>query len=601
MTWEAAVVLAIVAAMLVTLARTAIGPDIVLGAGVVTFMTLHAVSPLFPSPTTMAANFGNEGVLSVAVLFVVAAGLSETGGMAFVAERLLGRPRSTWAAQLRLMTPVAALSSVVHITPVVAIFVPIVQDWSKRTRHRPSQLLLPLSYAAILGGMCTLIGTSTNLVVQALLIDARRTDPTVPLMGMFTLSWIGVPIAIVGIAYVALASRRLLPDRGPAPFDLADAREYTVEMLVEPDSPIDGLTIEEAGLRHLPGMYLARLEREDESYAAVGPDQRLRGADRLVFVGVVDSVVDLRRVRGLHPATDQVFKLNGHRHDRCLVEAVVSNTCPLVGRTVREGRFRTRYDAAIIAVHRNGARINRKIGDIVLEAGDTLLLETHPQFLKYHRNSRDFFLTSPIQNSQPRRYDRGWLALAIVVGMVVAVAAERVTHVGLLNGALVAAGLMIATGCCSIDQARRSIDWSVIVTIAAALGVGQTIQSTGLARGVGHILVALAPATPWMVLAQLYLLTMVFAETVGHAAAAAIAFPVGRAAAASIGVHFLPFAVGITLAASTGFALPFIYQTHLMVFGAGGYRTSDFVRMGVPLDLLVMSVAVALLPVVYPF
>jgi di/tricarboxylate transporter len=600
-TFEAIIVLGLVIVMLTILARTSLGPDIGLGGGAVVLMALHGYSARFPSPAQFAANFGNEGVLAIAVLYVVAAGLTETGGMSLIADRMLGRPRASASAPLRVMAPVAALSSVVNNTPIVAMFLPIVQDWSTRAGMAASKLLLPLSYAAVLGGMCTLIGTSTNLVVQALLIDAHAKDPNVPIMDMFTLTPIGVPIAIAGIVFVTFAARRMLPDRRPRALNLEDTRQYTIEMMVEPQSPIDGLTIEEAGLRHLPGVYLARLEREDISYAAVGPEQRLRAADRLVFVGVVDSVVDLRRMRGLQPANEQLAKVNGHRHDRCLVEAVVSNTSPLIGRSVREGRFRSRYDAAIIAVHRNGERINRKIGDVVLAAGDTLLIETHPQFLKYHRNSRDFFLISPIENSHPRRYERGWIALGIVVAMVAAVALGRYTHIGLLTGALLAAGLMLMCGCCSIDQARRSIDWSVVVAIAAALGIGQSIESTGLGAAAAQTLVGAAHGGPWLVLAQLYRLTMIFAEVVGHNAAAAIAFPVSQAAAASLGVSFLPFAVGITIAASTGFALPFIYQTHLMVFGAGGYRVSDFVKIGVPLDLLAMGIALGLLPFVYPF
>ncbi len=601
MGWEGCVVLAVVVTIVVTLARTSIGPDVVLGAGAVVLMTLHAASPLFPAPASVAANFGNEGVAVIAILYIVATGLTETGAMSLVADRVLGQPVSERAAQLRIMAPVAALSSVVNNTPVVSIVVPVVQDWCKRTGISPSALLLPVSYAAILGGVCTLVGTSANLVVQAFLIEAHGRDAAVPILGMFTLTPVGVPIAIAGIAYVVVIASRVLPRSSPPRPEIADSRDFTVEMMVREGSPIDGRTIEEAGLRHLSGVYLARLERHNESYAAVGPEQCLRGGDRLVFVGLVDSIVELRQTRGLEPATPEVRKLNGRHHDRCLVEAVVSNACPLVGKTVREGRFRSRYDAAIIAVHRHGTRINRKIGDIVLEPGDTLLLETHPQFVKYYRNSRDFFLTSTVENSQPRRYERAWLALGIAVGMVLVVALERFTHIGLLNGALIAAALMIATRCCSIEQARRSIDWSVIVAIVAALSIGRTIESTGLARAAARALIGSVGGGPHLVLAQIYLLTMCMAELIGHNAAASVAFPIGSAAAATLGVHVLPFAVAMALAASTGFALPFIYQTHLMVFGAGGYRVRDFVRMGAPLDLGILALAVLLVPLIYPF
>lgn len=602
MHWEAWITLAVVAAVLYALARNLAGPDVALPAGAVTLATLSAVSDRFPSPREIAAGFGNEGLLTVGVLFVVATALTETGGLGLITERLLGRPRSTTAAQTRLMLPVTAASAFLNNTPIVAMFLPVVEDWCKRNRLSPSKLLLPLSYAAILGGCCTLIGTSTNLVVQSLMIAAQKTDPRMPVMGMFTIGAVGLPVAVVGVVYILIASRRLLPDRRPPRTDLADPREYSVEMLVQPGSAIDGLSIEEAGLRHLPGMYLASVERAGETMVAVGPEQVLRGDDRLMFVGIVESVVDLQKVRGLVPATDQVFKLNGSRHDRGLVEAVVSPTCPLVGRSVREGRFRSRYDAVVIAVHRNGERIQAKIGDIVLNAGDTLLLETHPQFLKYHRSNRDFLLTSALEGSNPRRHERAWVALAILVGMVALGALEPLTGVSLFNVAMIAAALMIATGCCSLEQARRAVDWPLLLAIGAALGIGRGLETSGLAEAAARVMLGtFDSAGPWLVLAQVYLLTLLFTELVTNNAAAVLAFPVAHAAATALDVSFMPFAVAVAVAASAAFATPLGYQTHLMVYGPGGYRFSDFVRMGLPLDLLVGVVAVGLLPFVFPF
>jgi len=286
------------------------------------------------------------------------------------------------------MAPVAAVSAFLNNTPVVAMFIPVINDWCKKTGISPSKLFLPLSYAAVLGGCCTLIGTSTNLVVQAMLVDWQKADPSVPVMGMFTLTPVGVPVAILGILYIVVVSPRLLPNRRTFLAQVADAREYTVEMLVAPGSPLDGQTIEGAGLRRLPGMYLSAIERSGETMVAVGPEQVLRAEDRLVFVGVIESVVDLQKVRGLVPATDQVFKLTASRLNRLLVEAVVSDTSPMTGRTIRDGKFRTRYDAAVIAVSRNGERLPGKIGDIELRPGDTLLLQAHDGFVKRYRNSR---------------------------------------------------------------------------------------------------------------------------------------------------------------------------------------------------------------------
>ena len=602
MNWEAWMALVVIVLVLYALVRNLASPDVVLLGAATVLMTLSIASDRFPSPREIAAGFGNEGLLTVAVLFVVAAGLTETGAMALVTERFLGRPRTARDAQIRMMLPVTAFSAFLNNTPVVAMFIPVVNDWCKRAGLSPSKLFIPLSYAAVLGGMCTLIGTSTNLLVHGLMIEAQKTDPGMPVMSMFTLAPIGVPAALAGVAFIVLLAPRLLPDRRSAGAKLSDPRQYTVEMRVEPGSPVDGQTIEGAGLRHLPGVYLAAIERDGESLVGIGPEQVLRGEDQLVFVGVVDSIVDLQRTRGLVPATRQLFKLTDPRHDRLLVEAVVSDTCPIIGKTIRDGEFRTRYDAVVIAVHRNGERLNQKIGDIVLKPADSLLLETHRRFLRHRRHSRDFFLISDVPDSHPRRHDRAWTAGLIMLAMVAVMAFEPYTGVGILNAALLAAALMGLTRCLSAEQARRSIDWPTLVAIGAALGVGRAIETTGLAgAAAGSMVEFLDPFGPLGVLAGVYFLTLVFTELVTNNAAAALVFPIAHSAAVGLGVSFMPFAVAVAIAASAGFATPLGYQTHLMVYGAGGYRFADYLRIGIPLDLLIMAITIGLMPIVFPF
>jgi di/tricarboxylate transporter len=600
--WEAWAALALVVVVLMALARNVAGPDVVLLGAVVVVLTLGLASDRFPNATEAAGILGNEGLLTVGVLFVIAAGLTETGALSLLTERVLGRPHSIRDAQVRLMLPVAGISAFLNNTPVVAMFIPLVNDWCKRVGLSPSKLFIPLSYAAVLGGLCTLIGTSTNLLVQGLLLEAHRSDPSVPTFGMFTLAPVGIPVALAGIAFVLLVSNRILPDRGAARSLSDHPREYTVEMTVEPGSPIDGVTIEDAGLRHLPGLFLAAIERSGLRRVAVPGDEHLRGNDLLTFVGVVDSVVDLQRMRGLVPATEQVEKLQPPRHLRFLAEAVVSPACPLVGQSIREGRFRTRYEAVVIAVHRNGEPVNMRIGDIVLRPGDTLLLETTRRFLRQHRNSPDFFLVSGIPDSQPLRHARARIALVIMALMVAAMAAESYTGLSVLHAALLAAGAMGVAKCLSAEQARRSIDWTTLVTIGCSLVIGKTVETTGLAGVAATGLVgALQPLGPIAVLAGIYVLTLVFTEVVTNNAAAALAFPVALAAARVLEVSVLPFAVVIAIAASAGFATPLGYQTHLMVYGPGRYRFGDYLRIGLPLDLLVMVVTVALTPFVFPF
>ncbi len=595
MHWEAWATLAVLGGCLVALVRSLASPDVVLLAGAGAIGVLSEFSERLPGPRDLAAGFGNEAIVTIAVLFVVAEGLSQTGGMSLLTDRVLGRPRSALGAQARLALPVTAASAFLNNTTVVAMFMPVVNDWSKKTGLAASKLFIPLSYFAIFGGICTLIGTSTNLIVQAMLVDAH-----LPTMGMFTITKVGVPAAIVGVVYVLIASRWLLPERRTASTTQDDAREYTVEMLVEPGSAVDGKTVEDAGLRHLQHAYLVEIERDGESIVAVAPDQRLRGGDRLIFVGIVEAVVDLQKIRGLRPATEQVFKLaDRSRANRVLVEAVVGRSCPVVGMSIREARFRTRYDAAVIAVHRGGERLVRKIGDIELRVGDTVLVEAHPRFVDAHRHSRELFLVS-VPGSQPLRHDRAWTAIGILGVMVVVNAAESFTHVSLLIAASVAATLMIATGCVSLEQARKSIDGHVLLAIGAAIGLGKAMDKSGAAGTLAEGLVGLtASLGPRGVLLGVYLTTLLCTEFVTHSAAVVIAFPVAKAAALSLGVPFMPFAIAIAIAGSSGFALPTAYQTHLMVYGPGGYRFTDFVRMGLPLDLLIMAVTVLLVPMLF--
>jgi di/tricarboxylate transporter len=487
-------------------------------------------------------------------------------------------------------------------TPVVAMFLPVVRDWSRKMGISPSKLLIPLSYAAILGGTCTLIGTSTNLVVQGMILQTMKTDPTVHAMGMFTITAVGLPVAIVGIIYLVIFGRWVLPDRATAEAQMADPRQYTVEMLVQRGSAIDGQTIEKAGLRQLPGAFLIEIERDGETIAAVGPEQILRGGDRLIFAGVVSSVVDLQKIRGLVPATDQVFKLAEPRNNRLLMEAVVSNTCPLVGKSIREGQFRSRYEAAVIAVHRNGQRLGGKIGDIVLQPGDTLLLEAPSHWHRRHRDNRDFFLVSSVAESRPMRHEKTPWAIGILLVMVLMMAFESVVHVSVFNAALLAAAAMLLTRCLSQEQARRSIDWSTLIAIGAAFGIGNTMATTGLATSVAEGLIGLfRGGGPWMVLLGVYIMTLLFTYLVTHNASAVLAFPIARAAATTLGVSFMPFAIVVAMAASNGYASPLGYTTHLMVYGPGGYRFSDFVKAGLPLDLLVMAITVCITPMVFPF
>jgi len=587
MAWDAWFVVVVILFCFGLLASNRFSPDLILMGG----LTLLLVSGII-SPVEALSGFANEGMATVAILYIVVTGFRETGGINWIVQAVLGIPRSLAHAQLKVMAPVAAMSAFLNNTPVVAIFMPAIDDWSRRHKLSVSKLMLPLSYAAIAGGTCTLIGTSTNLVINGLV----TTETELPPLRMFELAWVGIPVTAMVFIYVLIMQRWLLPERRPAVNIFADPREYAVEMLVEPDSPLVGKSIEQAGLRQLPGLYLIEIAREGRILTAVAPQERLQGDDRLVFVGIVDSVVDLQRIAGLKPATNQVFKLDSPGEERYLTEAVISNTSPLVGKTVREGRFRNHYNAAIIAVARNGKKIHQKIGDIKLYAGDTLLMVSHPNFVEQHRNSRDFFLVSGLHTLQPVRHKRAPLAMLILFAMVTVVA---LGWISMLKAAMLAAGAMIITRCTTGRIARRAVDWQVLVVIAASFGIATALQNSGAASALAEWLVSFANGVPWLALALVFIATAVFSALATNNAAAVIMFPIALSTSESLGVNLLPFAITIMVAASASFATPIGYQTNLMVYGAGGYRFKDYVYFGTPLTILVGCITVAITPWVW--
>lgn len=599
MSWEAWLVIAMILMVLVALMSNRVGPDIVLVGAVTVLVVVDIVTGADILSTKDAlAGMANEGMLTVAIMYVVVRGLAETGGVGWIGQKVLGRPKTLLAAQFRMMLPVTTLSAFLNNTPLVAMFIPVIGDWCKRQGISPSKLMMPLSYAAILGGTCTLIGTSTNLVIAGLWVGHYADRPAI---GFFEIAKIGAPAAIVGLTYLVFAGRFLIPDRKPVLDMGKDPRAYTLEMEVEAGSGLIGKTIEQAGLRHLPGLYLAEIERGGQLLAAVGPDEKLFAEDRLVFVGVVESIVELQKIRGLRPATNQVVKLDAPRPQRCLIEAVVSNTSPLVGQSVRGGRFRTVYNAVVIAVARNGERItNRKIGDIVLKAGDTLLLEAHKSFQEQHKNSRDFFLVSAIENSTRPRHEKALLAVGIMAGMILLATFGERFGIGMIHAAALGAGLMLVTRCCTGAQARSSVDWQVLVVIASGFALGRALEITGAADVIASQLIAIAGGNPWVTLGVVYLTTMLFTELITNNAAATLIFPIAIGTADKLGADPLPFAITIMMAASACFSTPIGYQTNLMVMSPGGYKFSDYLRVGIPMNTLMAIVTITLVPMIWP-
>jgi di/tricarboxylate transporter len=588
MGFEGLFVLFVILLCLALLVFARISPDVVFVGGLTLIFVLDIITV-----EEALVGFSNEGMLTVAALYVVATGMKETGAIQFVIKKLLGFPKEMWQTQARIISPVMVMSAFLNNTPIVAAFIPALQEWTRKYRVPVSKIMLPLSYAAILGGTCTLIGTSTNLIINGLLISEKGVE-----LNIFEPAYVGVPIAITGFLYLMVFGRKWLPDSKSAMSSFENTREYTIEMMVRNDSPLIGDTIENAGLRHLPNLFLAEIVRNGTILAAVEPDELLQADDRLIFTGMVESIVDLHHIQGLEPATEQVFKLGSTRRDRHLVEAVVSQSNPLRGKTVKEGEFRNHFGAVILAVSRSGERINKKVGDIILRTGDILLMEAPRNFSDRYKSSNDFLLVSTLDKEATPNYEKSSSAWIILI-LMVAVAAFG--WLSMFQASFLAAGGMLIMGCTRAEEARSTIDWQVLIVIAAALGIGNALQITGIAATLAGGFLDFAGNQPYTALIVTYLVTWVLTEVITNNAAAVLVFPFAISTAASLGVDFMPFIMTIMFAASASFSTPIGYQTNLMVLGPGGYEFKDYIKFGLPLNLVVAGVTVVLVPIVWPF
>ena len=584
MDWQGWFTLAVLVCMIIALVREVLGPDIVV------FIALGVlVCSGILTPREAVIGFSNKGMLTVAILFVVAAAIQNTGALYGFFYGFMGK-KADKKHFLRILAPISLFSAFLNNTPIVVMFAPLIRKWAIEHKISPSKYLLPLSYAAILGGMCTLIGTSTTLIVNGLMMDHDMQS-----LSMFEISKVGLPCALIGLLYLKFIGARLLPNRRDLIEGLVETgRDYLVEMRVQENSPMIGQNIEQAGLRHLKGLYLAKIIRGAETITAVAPKVRLQGGDKLIFTGKVDTIRELQNLEGLVPITGQDEEKDLKHTDK-MAEAVVSPSSPLIGKTIRDSNFRTRYRASILAVHRNGGRIDSKIGDIVLQPGDTLLLLTSDAFERSWIHSRDFYLVSALPD-------------AIVALMILlATLGPYLPKIGdasidMFICALGAAMLMLVTRCISPDEARKSAELNVLLLIACTFGIGTALEKTGAAALIADgIITIFSQFGNVGILAGLYLVTILFSAIITNNATAVLMFPIAYAIAVNLSVDPRPFAILVAIAASASFATPISYQTNMIVYGPGGYRFSDFLKTGIPLNLLLWFVAVFSIPFFWNF
>jgi len=586
MDWQGWFALSLAGAALLLMSVGRYGPHLVM-LGVLIVLSASGIV----TADQALAGFSNTGLITVVAMFVVAAGIHHSGGVDLVVNHLLRSPRTVRSAQARIAFPVALLSGFLNNTPVVATMIPAVHAWSRKIGISPSKLMIPLSYSAILGGTLTLIGTSTNLVVngqyQQLTGEAG--------FSIFSITAVGLPVAVIGVAVMLLVLPRALPDRKDQQ-KFGSMREFTLEVAVAFDGPLVGKSVGEAGLRELERLYLVEIERDGSVVTAVPSEERLRGGDRLVFAGDTQAISDVLRINGIVPSVhDDEPSLSKDRAERRLVEAALSPQSEVLGLTIRDARFRDRYGAVVLAVARGGERVSGNLGNIRLKTGDVLLLEARPAFVSRQRYAKDFLLINDLETETPR-HDRAYLSWGILLVLVVAAAFGVLS---MLNAALMGAALMLLSGCCSVGQAQKAVDVPVMLTIAASFALGAALQETGAAAFVAEGILNVSSGHPLLTVLLVYFSVSVLTEVITNNAAAVLVLPIVLSMTASLGIASEPYVIAVMMAASASFATPLGYQTNMMVFGPGGYRFMDFVKVGLPMNLFIGLVTVGVISLVY--
>jgi di/tricarboxylate transporter len=588
MEWQMWFTLVSVGLMFVMLAKTRIPPEWICMGTLALFMVTGILTD-----KEAVEGASNQGMLTVAVLFVVAGAFTETGAIQLLTFLLSPRIKTTSAAIVRMMVPITVMSAFLNNTPVVAIFIPAVKAWAKKIKVPVSKLMIPLSYAAIFGGTCTLIGTSTNLVVSGVIQKELGVQ-----IALFEIAKVGVPFALIMFVVVTLLSLWLLPDRSSAIEQMGDPKQYTSEMIVSPGSPFIGKTLRQAELTEENEINLIEIIRGKTSIPATDYNLKIEEDDRLVFGGVLGMISEVQKIKGLTPVMDRLFEIQTPRPDRCFVEVVVSNSNRFLNRSIVGTHFRQIYDAVVVAISRGGKQITGSLGNVVLEEGDTLLLETNPSFYERNKNSQDFHLISQLEESATPRYNKAILSCVVMVGMIFC---ATFFDVGMFKAAVVATAILMATRCITFSQAYKNLDMQVLLVIIAAFGIGKAMEKTGAAAFIATQMVSLGGGSPWMALSMLYITTSILTEMVTNNAAALILWPIAYAMATQMGVSWTPFAFAIMMGASASFATPIGYQCNMMVFGPGGYRFSDFLKIGIPMNLIAWVIMSILIPLIWPF
>ena len=536
------------------------------------------------------SGFSSTSVVTVGVLFVVVAGLTHTGVLQCIVRYLLGTPNSYAKAVTRLMLPVAMLSSFLSNTTVVTLFVGIVKMWSKKLGISPSKLLIPLSYASGMGGVCTLIGTPPNLIISGLYeektgVAMNILSTTVP--GLFCLA--------VGVLSI-IAMRRLLPDRKAPESAFESAGDYTVEVQVPSDNPYIGKTLAEAGLFHVKGGSLIEMHHFDETPLPVSEDEPIMGGDHLVYAGQIDELIEMAHTHQLVSANHHVFSMKEVDNSQKLLTAYVNIGSSLIGKTIGESSLEKDYNVTLAAVARRGERINMAPRKVVLQAGDTLLLVCPKKInVKTSSLERDlyFFDSSDVPNI-------GYGTIVSSIIMIAMVTLSALGVMSLLQCAFLAAAAMLICRCCNMDQAMKAINWEILMVFAGSAVLGLAIQKTGIAEWLANGILDVCGTNPLVVMTAVCFVGTFITEFISNTAAGAMFFPIMYEAAEKLGYEPFPFLIALMVSVSSSFATPIGSPTHMLVYGPGGYRFSDFMRIGLLMNLIILAANIFIVNIVYP-
>ena len=536
------------------------------------------------------SGFSSTSVVIIGVLFVVVAGLTHTGVLQWIVKNLLGQPDSYSKAVIRLMLPVAGLSSFLSNTTVVALFVGIVKMWSKKLGVSPSKLLIPLSYASGMGGVCTLIGTPPNLIISGLY--AEKTGIA---MNVLTTTIPGLFCLFIGVLSI-IAMRKLLPERKAPESAFESTSEYTVELLVPSDNPYIGKTINEAGLIDVKGGNLIEIVRFDEYVSTADGDEIVMGADRLIYSGQIDEILDLKKSHGLVNADHYVFTLSEVDSNRQLRTAYVTFGSSLIGKMIGNTNIEKDYGLVLVAVARSGKRIEKSPREVVLQAGDTLLLDCPPK-MKIDTSSLSSKLHFFDSNEVPNIGKKTLISTTIMMAMVVLSALDIIP---LLQCAFLAAMAMLLFRCCNVDQAMKAINWEILMVFAGSVVLGIAIQKTGIAERLAFGILDVCGTNPIVVMTAICFVGTFITEFISNTAAGAMFFPIMYQAAEKLGYEPFPFLVALMISVSSSFATPIGSPTHMLVYGPGGYRFSDFMRIGLLMNIIILAANILIVNIIYP-